>query len=52
LYKQRQRLAALKLETTQLECDSAIQDLEQWVSNAILAPELDKKVIALFFLAF
>ena len=42
---QRQRLAAMKLETTQLEVQRSIQQLEQWISNAILSPNQDKKVI-------
>lgn len=39
-----QRFAALRLETSQLECQSIIQQLEEWASDAMQDSNKDSQV--------
>jgi len=39
-----QRMTALRLETSQIECQSVVQQLEDYISDATLLTEKEKKV--------
>jgi len=41
---QSQRFAALKLETTQIECQSMAQQLEDWISDTMESSKKDSPV--------